>query len=172
VPPLSSEDLAVEEQQRRLGLVLGRRRDRAIDREVRQKGLDLRSAERCGMAHAVKVNEATCPLDIGLLGADRIVAHPQRLAQAGEQSWRCGGRPRRLALDAVRSAGGHFSHVAHRCVDGATACGVIIHRAADRRRGAATADGFRLRARWARTGWILPFGPLVARRRAAGLLEP
>jgi hypothetical protein len=95
---LDAEHLSIEEQQRRLGLVLRRGRHRTIDRQVGEEGGHGVGAEPRRMALAVEKDVAPRPVHVRLLRAQRVVAQPQRVAQPVEQSGRCGGarRPCRL----------------------------------------------------------------------------
>src|SRR5450631_3639873 len=83
-----------------------RRGNVALHGKVGQERRDLRSAEVQGMALVVKHDEATRPVGVGILGADRVVPHPDRLAQSIQQARRRGAgrrgfRGRPFALNAL-----------------------------------------------------------------------
>jgi len=59
-----------------LGLVLCRRRNTAIRREMREKRLDVGSRQIDWMAIAVKADVALDPVDVGLLGPYAVVLEP------------------------------------------------------------------------------------------------
>jgi len=67
------EHLAVEEQEGAEGLVVCRSSDVFLDRQVGEKGFDLGIAHFGRVAHAVEVDVAFDPADVGLLGAIGIV---------------------------------------------------------------------------------------------------
>ena len=67
------EHLAVEEQEGAEGLVLWRRGNVFLDGQVGEKGFDLGSAHLLWTAHAVEVDVAFDPADVGLLRAIGIV---------------------------------------------------------------------------------------------------
>jgi hypothetical protein len=56
-----------------LGLVLGRRGDVALDGEVIQELLDVLGGQLAGMALAGEQNVPPDPVDVGLLGAERVM---------------------------------------------------------------------------------------------------
>jgi hypothetical protein len=66
----------VEKEQCALGLVLCRRRNTAIRREMREKRLDVGSRQIDWMAIAVKADVAPDPVDVGLLGPYAVVLEP------------------------------------------------------------------------------------------------
>ena len=80
------EDVAVEEEERRERLVLGRGGDAGMGREVREESVDLPLAHLGRMPLAVEQDEAADPGGVRLLGAEAVVAHPDRLAEAIEQT--------------------------------------------------------------------------------------
>jgi len=75
------EDFAVEKEESRECLVLGRGGDVLLDGEVGEEGMDpstgsgrrFRSAHLRGVAFLMQENEAAHPVQIGLFGAARIV---------------------------------------------------------------------------------------------------
>jgi hypothetical protein len=73
---------------------------RRIHREVREERLHLRGSKLVGVALAVKENEATHPINIGLLGANRVVAQAHGVAHAVEQPG--GWGTRRLLFGRLR----------------------------------------------------------------------
>ena len=89
------EHFLVEKQQRRLRLILGRRRHVALGSEMRQKRFDFRRPHVARMPLAVPEHEASRPVDISLLGADRIVLHANAFAYLIQQTRRARG-PRRF----------------------------------------------------------------------------
>ena len=91
---LAAEDLAIEEEKRAEGLVLGGGADVPVRGEVAEVARDLRGAEAVGVALAVEEDEAADPGDVGLLGARAEVARVQNAADAVEQprGRRAGGR--------------------------------------------------------------------------------
>jgi hypothetical protein len=66
----------VEKEQCALGLVLRRRRNAAICREMREKRLDVGSRQIDRMAATVKTDVAPDPVDVGLLGPYAVVLEP------------------------------------------------------------------------------------------------
>jgi hypothetical protein len=70
---LDFQHLAVEEQQRGLGLVLGRCRHVAHDREVGEKGLDLDRPHLARVALAKMSDKSFNPVQICLLGTQAVV---------------------------------------------------------------------------------------------------
>jgi len=60
---LNAEDLAIEEEQRVEGLVLGGRRDAVTNRECRQEGRDLRGPHLGRMALAMEEDVTLDPMD-------------------------------------------------------------------------------------------------------------
>ena len=83
-----AEDDAIEKEQRRLGLALRGRSDLALDRQVSEKRGDLVGAEIARMTAAVEMDEAADPVDVGRLGAYRVVAQPDLVANALQQPGR------------------------------------------------------------------------------------
>ncbi len=57
----------------------------AVDRQVRQKRLDLGRTQRVRVALAVKDDEAFNEVDVGLLGANAVVLDPDLVPNAVEQ---------------------------------------------------------------------------------------
>lgn len=86
LPKLPVEDRAVEEEQRAQSLRLGRRADSLLDRQVREKGIDLPFPHLPRMPLAMKEDVAPDPVDIRLLRAIAHVPHPQALADPIQQS--------------------------------------------------------------------------------------
>ena len=85
VVELLVEDRAIEEQQRAEGLILRRGGDMAFDGQMGEERLDLRAAHVLGVALAVVQDEAAHPIDVGLLGADRVVLGADRIAHLVQQ---------------------------------------------------------------------------------------
>jgi hypothetical protein len=56
-----------------------------LDGQMGQEGLHLASAHLPGMSLAVEEDEATNPIDIGLLGADGVVQQPELLPDLVEE---------------------------------------------------------------------------------------
>jgi len=83
---LSAQDLLIEKQQRRECLVLGRRTDFGVARQVRKVGADLGLAHRLGVAFFVKENEPTNPADVGLLRSRAVVSRTKRGANELQQA--------------------------------------------------------------------------------------
>ena len=98
---LDREDFPVQEQQRAARLILRRRGDMARDREIGEKRLDFRRAHRRRMALAVKMDVASNPVDIRLLGADAVMLQPDPMANLVEQTCRMRNRVHRMS-DAFR----------------------------------------------------------------------
>jgi hypothetical protein len=78
---LAAQDVAMQEEERRERLRLGRGADVVLRREVGEEGVDLRLAHRGGMTQAVEADEAPHPEAVGLLGAAAVVARAQGGAQ-------------------------------------------------------------------------------------------
>jgi hypothetical protein len=89
---LLAEHDPVQEEQCRLGLVLRGWRDAPVDCQVGQEGCHLDSAQFRRVTLGVEQNETPDPVDIGVLGAHRVVAHADGFAQAVEQARWCRGR--------------------------------------------------------------------------------
>ena len=83
-----TQDLSppTQKQQRRLGLILGRRGHLAFNGEVSQKRLDLGCAHVLRVALVVEQDEATRPVDISAFGANGIVTDPDFTAKPVEQA--------------------------------------------------------------------------------------
>src|SRR5438067_1805926 len=90
------EDVLVEKEQSREGLVLSRSGDVTIDSKMAQKCRDVFFGELTRVTFAVKKNKAADPIDIGLLGANAVTLDPQMPANAVEKFLRprVGGRRR------------------------------------------------------------------------------
>ena len=56
--------------------------------QVGKESLDLDLPEVARVAHAVIPDEGSCPVDVGLFGAQAVVQVPDALAQTGEQPGR------------------------------------------------------------------------------------
>ncbi len=83
------EDLAVEEEDGAEGLALGGGGDVVVDGEVGEEAVDLAGVELAGVA-AGEGEEAADPSEVGLLGADRVVADTDRASHPFEEL-RCFG---------------------------------------------------------------------------------
>ena len=79
------EDVLVEKEQSREGLVLGRSGDITIDRKMAQKCRDVFFVELTRVTFAVKKNETADPIDVGLLGANAVTLDAQMPADAVKQ---------------------------------------------------------------------------------------
>ena len=62
------------------GLILSAGRDVAFTGEMGQESVDLCRSHIFGVAHAVEPNESRDPVDIGVFGADGVVAQPDLAA--------------------------------------------------------------------------------------------
>jgi hypothetical protein len=87
---LDAENLPVQEQDRALGLVLRGGRDVPLHGQARQERLDVDCAELRWMALVVKMDEASNPVHVGLLGADAVVLEAHALANARQKPWGIG----------------------------------------------------------------------------------
>lgn len=87
---LNRQHLAVQEQQGRQRLVLGRGADLAVDREVAQKIFDLGCAHVLGMTLAVKQDIAADPPDVRLFRAQTVVLDPDALADQVQETGSAG----------------------------------------------------------------------------------
>jgi hypothetical protein len=76
------QNLAEQEQRRRLRLIAGGRQHSAVPREVLQEGGYICGAPVARVALAVEPDEPAHPVHAAVLGADRVAAHPDRVAQA------------------------------------------------------------------------------------------
>lgn len=81
----SAQHFLVEEEQGVEGLVLGGGGDVALDGEVVEIGDDFGLAHLFGVALAVEEDEPLGPVEVGLLGADAIVAAAEDVAHLAEQ---------------------------------------------------------------------------------------
>ena len=68
------QHIAVEKQQRRQGQILRVSGDVQVDRQMRQKGLDIGRAERPRVALVVEKDVASNPVQVGRFGAETVVA--------------------------------------------------------------------------------------------------
>ena len=93
---LDAEHFLVQEKERALRLVLGRRRDPASDCEVGQKYFDLVRSHIDWVPLAVEPDEAFNPVDIDLLGPDAVVFKANLVSYAGKESGRIGGGHRNV----------------------------------------------------------------------------
>lgn len=66
---VDAEHLTIEKEQRAQGLAVRGRRNAALVGEHHEKGLDLHRSELARMPPSRPLHKATCPMDIGLLGA-------------------------------------------------------------------------------------------------------
>ena len=83
---LHREHSAVEEQQRRAGLRLGRRGDMSINRQMAEKCPDLLRSELLRVPFAMKKDEAPGPVDVGLLRSVRVVQRADAMPQPVKQA--------------------------------------------------------------------------------------
>nr|WP_232280681.1 hypothetical protein [Chloroflexus aggregans] len=74
------ENMAIEDEEGRKGLVLGGGGGVAVVGEVEEEGLDFSSAHIFGVALVVEENKAAHPVYVGLLGAIGIMLCSQNLA--------------------------------------------------------------------------------------------
>ena len=79
------EDVAVEKEKRAQGLGLRRGADGAFDGEVGDERVDLGLAHLHRVALVVKEDVAPDPADVGLFGAQAVVARADRVAHAVEE---------------------------------------------------------------------------------------
>ena len=80
------QDLLLEKQQGREGLVLGGGADVAVDGQVGQELVDLGGPHRGRVADAVEEDEAPDPADVGVLGPGAVVPEADGLADAIQQA--------------------------------------------------------------------------------------
>ena len=78
---IHAQPLFLPTQNRHFGRAMGRRRNRPVHRQVRQKCLHLRTAHILRVALAVKQDKRPCPIHISRLGADAVVARAQVITQ-------------------------------------------------------------------------------------------
>ena len=78
------DDVLVEEEDAAEGLVLRGGGDVAVDGQVGQEAVDFNGSHLGGMAFAVEEDEALDPVNIGMFSADRVVSHPDSIAQIVE----------------------------------------------------------------------------------------
>lgn len=83
---LDSQYFAVEEEDRAQGLVLRRRADVPLDREMREERGDLRLSQLPWMAHPVEPDVAMDPSDVRLLGPGTVPVESDGRAHLREQS--------------------------------------------------------------------------------------
>jgi hypothetical protein len=81
-----TEDLLVEKKQRSERLVLRRRRNVALRRQMTEKRGHLGLSEARGMAPAAPVDEALDPVYVGFLGAAAVVQSPDRIVHLLQQA--------------------------------------------------------------------------------------
>jgi hypothetical protein len=79
---LAAQHILVEKEQGAARLILRRCRHVSLNRQMRQKRLDLHRPHLGRMPLAVKKNEAPYPLDIGILGPYAVVLKANPLANA------------------------------------------------------------------------------------------
>ena len=77
-------------QQRRLGLMLRSRRHVPLDRRMAQKTVAMHRRKLARMTLVKEPNVAFNPIRIRLLGADRVVQHPDARTHLVQQAWRRG----------------------------------------------------------------------------------
>ena len=88
-----AEHLLVEKQQGEKRLVLRAGGDVLVDGQIGEEQLDFRSAQRAGVAHSVKADEAFDPIGIAVLGTGRVMAETAGAAEAVEEARRLGDGP-------------------------------------------------------------------------------
>lgn len=79
---LTAENLSIEKEQGREGLVLGGRCHLAVDRQVREELDDFGRTQLVWVSNIVVVDVSPDPADVGLFGAIRIVTNSQRSTDA------------------------------------------------------------------------------------------
>jgi hypothetical protein len=82
---LDMQHIAVQKQQRGLGLILGGRCDLSFHRQIAQEALNFIGSHILGVALVVEQDETTCPFDISFLSADTVVTHTNLCAHPVEQ---------------------------------------------------------------------------------------
>ena len=85
------QDFPIQKQERRKRLILRRRRDLAVDRQIRQKRRHLHRPHLARMAFAMKQHKTPNPLDILRLGSYAVMPQTNLLTQLIEQFQRPGG---------------------------------------------------------------------------------
>jgi hypothetical protein len=98
---LDRENFPVQEKQRASRLILRGRGDMARDRKIGEKRLDFRRAHRRRMLLAVKMDVASNPVAIRLLGANAVVLQPDPMPNLVEEPCRKRSRVHRVS-DAFR----------------------------------------------------------------------
>ena len=83
---LGVQQVPVHEQQSRARLVLRGCGDVALHREMGKKRLNLGRAHVDGVPQAMEADEAACPIQVDLFGADGEVAQSDLLTQRLKQS--------------------------------------------------------------------------------------
>jgi len=96
---LDPKDLLVQEQERGLGLVLGRGRNVLVHRQRGQESLDVGGPELGRVPLAMEQDEAFNPLAICLLCANAVVLARDPIANQAQQ---CPRRTRRNSLHQIR----------------------------------------------------------------------
>ena len=89
---LLTKHLLEEKQQRRQCLAMCRGRHMALDRQPRQKRLNLLTAHPLGMPKTMKVHRCTNPMDVGLFGGYAVLKVANLLTDPVRQAqprWRC-----------------------------------------------------------------------------------
>jgi hypothetical protein len=91
---LDFEHTPIKKEQCGEGLVLRRRRNVPVNGQMRQKAVDLGCAHLQRVTFVVEEDEALDPIDVGVLGADAVVANGAGLADPVQQPARArlGGR--------------------------------------------------------------------------------
>lgn len=84
------QHLPIEKEQGGLGLVLRRRGHVTFDRQMAEKRLDVLGPQNRRMSLAVKMDVASNPVRVSLLGPDAVVLEPDSVANAYQESrwWR------------------------------------------------------------------------------------
>ena len=82
------QDVAVQEQQRGERLVLGRGGDLPVDGEPGQEAAHLAGAHLPGVPLVMEQDEATNPVDVGVLGAGAVMPRSEGRSYAVEQARR------------------------------------------------------------------------------------
>jgi len=82
------EHLTVEKEDRGEGLSLGGGRDIPVDGELREELVDLFGSHSRGVGLVVEADVAADPLNVRLLGSDRVVTNPNGVAQLVEKARR------------------------------------------------------------------------------------
>lgn len=87
VSGIDAENVLVQKDQGIECLVLGRGSDLTVDGEIGEKFADFLRAHFAGMPLSVEEDEASDPMEIGILGAEAVVPDTDRIAYPVEEPW-------------------------------------------------------------------------------------